>query len=136
MKRVCIIFAVVMVMCVFIVYICKLLDWLKLVHALQSFEFLFSLSCVSVLPNLWMLHVSSRFGALARGSCVYVFWGVFCLYVYISQTLLEASILGSGQSRQADCPHPFFPTLDYCDDFISCLLHSGQNKLSSLKSGL
>lgn len=56
---------------------------------------------------------------------VCTFFGVFfCLYVYISQTLLEASILGSGQSRQADCPHPFFPTLDYCDDFISCLLHS------------
>lgn len=40
-------------------------------------------------------------------SCMYVF-GRFFVCVYISQTRLEASILGSGQSLQADCPHPFF----------------------------
>lgn len=62
----------------------------------------------------------ARFGGLARVSCMYVF-GRFFVCVYISQTLLEASILGSGQSLQADCPHPFFffsPSRDYCDDFV------------------
>lgn len=58
------------------------------------------------------------------------FWAFFCLCVHIADSAWSLHPgIRSEPSGRLPPPFFFFPSRDYCDDFVWCLLHSGQNKL-------